>query len=342
LAHFRWLSIRDTIARTSFVTHTVKETSRMLNLSQKATVLAAVAALLLAGCSDATGTGENVGATAGTEADISALAGITWSEDDAGLPTLEFEGPIDVTATAGRVVADGEGDVVEVGDNITIDYTVVDGLDGAPVYSTYDAGVPETLTVGEGTLDPILVELIVGLRVGANLIYAAVDPAGAADGGTAQTIIMAVTVQSTTTVLGRAEGTPVEPAADLPAIALAENGAPSITPVSGEAPADLVVQLLIEGEGDPVPASSTITAHYTGWLWNGEQFDSSWERGTPLSIQLSPGSVIDGWSQGLVGHPVGSQVLLVVPPELGYGDTANGSIPAGSTMVFVVDILAAG
>ena len=51
--------------------------------------------------------------------------------------------------------------------------------------------------------------------------------------------------------------------------------------------------------------------------------------------------VITGWKQGLAGHTVGSQVLLVVPPDLGYGDKDSGKIPANSTLVFVVDILAA-
>lgn len=51
--------------------------------------------------------------------------------------------------------------------------------------------------------------------------------------------------------------------------------------------------------------------------------------------------MIAGWKQGLAGHTVGSQVLLVVPPDLGYGNKDSGKIPANSTLVFVVDILAA-
>ena len=57
---------------------------------------------------------------------------------------------------------------------------------------------------------------------------------------------------------------------------------------------------------------------------------------------IGAAQVIDGWNQGLVGQTVGSQILLVVPPSLGYGTTAQGSIPANSTLVFVIDILAAG
>lgn len=50
--------------------------------------------------------------------------------------------------------------------------------------------------------------------------------------------------------------------------------------------------------------------------------------------------MIDGWVQGLVGQPAGSQVLLIIPPELAYGDADQGTIPPGSTLVFVIDILA--
>ena len=66
------------------------------------------------------------------------------------------------------------------------------------------------------------------------------------------------------------------------------------------------------------------------------------DRGATFPVQnIGQAQVIDGWNQGLVGQTVGSQVLLVVPPSLGYGANAQGSIPANSTLVFVVDILAA-
>ena len=75
-----------------------------------------------------------------------------------------------------------------------------------------------------------------------------------------------------------------------------------------------------------------------------EQFayDPSWDAGATFPVQnIGQAQVIDGWNQGLVGLNVGSQVLLVVPPDLGYKDQAQGSIPANSTLVFVVDVLAA-
>jgi len=105
--------------------------------------------------------------------------------------------------------------------------------------------------------------------------------------------------------------------------------------------AELVAQPVIQGEGDLVEVGDSVTVHYTGWLWDGEQFDSSWDRGAPATFRLADGALIDGWVQGLAGQAVGSQVLLVVPSDLGYGDAGTGSIPGGATLVFVVDILAA-
>jgi len=79
--------------------------------------------------------------------------------------------------------------------------------------------------------------------------------------------------------------------------------------------------------------------HYTGWTWDGNKFDSSWDKGSTFSTTIGSGEVIKGWETGLIGKAVGSQVLLVVPPDQGYGTSANGPIPGGSTLVFVVDIL---
>ena len=69
-------------------------------------------------------------------------------------------------------------------------------------------------------------------------------------------------------------------------------------------------------------------------------FDSSWETGAPATFGIGNGAVIVGWDEGLVGRTIGSQILLVVPPDKGYGDQGSGeTIPPGATLVFVIDIL---
>jgi FKBP-type peptidyl-prolyl cis-trans isomerase len=80
-----------------------------------------------------------------------------------------------------------------------------------------------------------------------------------------------------------------------------------------------------------------VRVHYTGVTWDErEVFDSSWDS-EPASMTLD--SVVPGFAAALEGQTVGSQVLVVIPPEQGYGDQAQGAIPANSTLVFVIDIL---
>jgi peptidylprolyl isomerase len=144
--------------------------------------------------------------------------------------------------------------------------------------------------------------------------------------------------------LDRAEGEPVEPQEGLPTVELGEDGAPTITVPDDDPPSELIVQPLIEGTGPEVESGDSITVHYTGVLWDdGTVFDSSWQSGAPATFEIGTGSVIAGWDEGLVGQPVGSQVLLVVPPDKGYPEgSPDGSISADDTLVFVVDILDAG
>lgn len=101
----------------------------------------------------------------------------------------------------------------------------------------------------------------------------------------------------------------------------------------------LVAQPLIKGSGDTVQDGQSVTVNYTGWLTDGTQFDSSWDNGSPATFSLN--QVVTGFKNGLVGQTVGSQVLLIIPPDQGYGSQAVSSIPANSTLIFVVDILAA-
>ncbi|WP_234986544.1 FKBP-type peptidyl-prolyl cis-trans isomerase [Demequina sp. NBRC 110055] len=312
-----------------------------------AVAIGALSVLGLTACSsdaetDAT-TSPSAEASAPAEVDNSAaeaaLEEITWTDGE-DAPTLEFEAPLNVDNRAARAIAPGDGEPVEDGDVVNLAYTVWSGEDGSQVYSTYEGGVPEAITFSEESVtDTVLYDAIKGQNVGATFIYA--FPSSEADDGTVTpSQYMAVTVDSVTTVLDGPEGAAVEPDEGLPTVTLDDTGKPSIDFAdAGEMPTELVVQPLIEGEGDVVEETDTLTVNYTGWIWDGEQFDSSWDRGTTASFPLS--NVIAGWTQGLAGQTVGSQVLLVIPPDLGYGDSDTSSIPGGSTLVFVVDILAA-
>lgn len=95
------------------------------------------------------------------------------------------------------------------------------------------------------------------------------------------------------------------------------------------------------GTGPAAQSGQPLVVNYTGWLQNGTMFDSSIGK-QPFSFTLGVGNVIKGWDEGLVGMKVGGKRRLIVPPALGYGATANGKIPANSTLTFDVDLLSAG
>ncbi len=84
-----------------------------------------------------------------------------------------------------------------------------------------------------------------------------------------------------------------------------------------------------------------MNVHYVGVAHStGEEFDASYNRGTPLAFQLGVGQVIKGWDDGVQGMKVGGRRRLVIPPHLGYGDRgAGGAIKPGETLIFVVDLL---
>lgn len=93
------------------------------------------------------------------------------------------------------------------------------------------------------------------------------------------------------------------------------------------------------GTGAEAVAGDTVTVNYTGTLENGTVFDSSYSRNQPFSFKLGAGQVIKGWDEGVVGMKVGGKRKLVIPPSLGYGDQATGSIPANSTLIFQIQLL---
>ena len=97
---------------------------------------------------------------------------------------------------------------------------------------------------------------------------------------------------------------------------------------------------LVEGEGDVVAAGQRVTVHYTGWLINGDKFDSSLDRNQPFAFNLGQGQVIRGWDEGVAGMKVGGKRKLTIPPQLGYGAAgAGGVIPPNATLVFEVELL---
>jgi FKBP-type peptidyl-prolyl cis-trans isomerase len=134
----------------------------------------------------------------------------------------------------------------------------------------------------------------------------------------------------------------------LPTVTTKPGQAPVVTIPKHSPPAKLSVTTLIKGTGPKTATGDTLVVQYVGLNWRtGQVFGSSWPSaqspvGNPYSVELG-GKILAGWNDGLAGIPVGSRVMLVIPPALGYGP-AGGQPSAGilktDTLVFVVDILA--
>lgn len=104
-----------------------------------------------------------------------------------------------------------------------------------------------------------------------------------------------------------------------------------------ELPSGLQYQMISPGEGGNPSDTSMVTVHYLGKLMDGTVFDSSYERGEPISLRLD--QVIPGWTEGLQLMKPGGKCILYIPPHLGYGDRGAGPIPPASLLIFEVELV---
>lgn len=113
---------------------------------------------------------------------------------------------------------------------------------------------------------------------------------------------------------------------------------PEIDAPTGEAPNELQIVDLIEGNGPEATANSTVDVHYLGVDFeSGEEFDSSWSRGESINFPLQ--ALVKGWQEGIPGMKVGGRRELIVPPALAYGPAGGGHPLSGRTLIFVIDLL---
>lgn len=262
-------------------------------------------------------------------------------------PTVTVTKPVAVKKSTSREITAGTGARLAKGSRITFDYLVVNGRTGKEIESSFGKAPASIILDRKQSLGAI-VRGLTGASVGARELVAVAPKEGLAaqlqgqGAKKSDTLLFVLDVKSVATPLTRAEGEPVAPVAGLPKVTLAANGTPTIRVPSGDAPKELVVQPLITGTGPAITSGQTVSVHYKGVIWrSGKQFDSSWSRGAPIPFAIGSQQVIAGWDEGLVGQTVGSQVLLIVPPDKGYGATGqpNAGIKGTDTLVFVVDIL---
>lgn len=271
---------------------------------------------------------------------------VTVSGDAGAAPEVTLASPLRFTELAYTELAAGDGTALTQPTQLAVvEISLYDGETGALVITTpYDGDLTRLSNIqGWAGQIPGLGQAMECAQPGARII-AGLSPD---DVGTAAQQGLGISEESSVVAIidvlktyhPRAEGTlQYNDLQNLPTVVRGQTGQPGITVPNKTAPTELVTEVLIKGDGEPLAAGQSFRAHYTGVLWaDNEIFDSSWEGGVPTQFSLD--SLVPGVAQALEGQTVGSQVLVVVPPELGYGDTAQGTIPANSTLVFVFDIL---
>jgi FKBP-type peptidyl-prolyl cis-trans isomerase len=109
---------------------------------------------------------------------------------------------------------------------------------------------------------------------------------------------------------------------------------------SSTLPGGVRIEELSLGQGKAVNQTSSITIHYTITLTDGTKIESTHDLGQPLRVSLGQNSLIKGFEEGVIGMKVGGLRRIIIPPALAYGNQAIGSIPANSTLIFEVELLA--
>ncbi|TFD28245.1 FKBP-type peptidyl-prolyl cis-trans isomerase [Cryobacterium cryoconiti] len=311
--------------------------------------IATVAVLALTGCStspsDETGAAGIACVDSGKASEALKVSGKADAE-----PTVTFESPLKAEATEVSVVTEGKGDAVATDDIVELGFSVYNATTGEKMNAGGfgdDLGAPITMAE-ESTVFPALMKGVACATYGSRVAVVSPPADAFGDAGNEElkvaaddNIVFVIDVKSK--IPATANGDDQTPEDGFPTVELAEDGAPTVTIPAAEAPTELKTSVLKKGDGATVGEGDTVVMHYSGVVWStGVVFDQTWGKSGPTAISLA--SVVPGFSQGLVGQTVGSQVMIVIPPELGYG--AEGQPAAGiegtDTIVFVVDILAAG
>jgi len=298
----------------------------------------ALSAVLLAGCSSGSpdGSASPSGSPAADLCDAAAPSGaaseaVTVEGAVGEESTATFTAPLEITELQTTVIEEGSGDPTEAGQLVQYALTAFNADTGEMLGSI---GYTENPVLPAQISPDNPIGQVLGCASPGTRVVAAFPPSDPNAGEVYVFDLLAV-------VPNAAWGEPQEPVDGLPTVTLAKDGAPTIELPGGDAPTEVEMATLKKGDGAVVASGDTVLVQYTGVKWSdGSVFDSSWENGAPTTFQTT--GVVVGFGQALEGQTVGSQVVVVIPPEFGYG--AEGSSDhelAGETLVFVVDILGA-
>lgn len=317
-------------------------------MRRRLVALAVVPLLLLgaAACGDG-GNADSAGDSSSATGDE--IPGLSVSGKFGEEPTVELDGKLDNTKVESEELVAGDGATVQEGTTASLHILVVNGSTGKKTVGTYDQGTPLTATMAQGKIFPAVLDAVVGEHVGSRVAVASPPKDAFGEQGAQQygvkpgdNVLFIVDVMSVP--LDGPEGTKVPLPKDAPTIV--ENGDGQVTNFTFDnAPAKpsdkLQVIPVVEGKGEPVKAGDSVTFDYLGQIYGTQKiFDQSYTD-APRTFTVGAGQLIKGWDEGLVGVKTGSRVIIIAPPEYGYGKSGNpqAKIKGTDTLVFVVDIL---
>ncbi|MCL7428728.1 FKBP-type peptidyl-prolyl cis-trans isomerase [Streptomyces sp. YS415] len=249
-----------------------------------------------------------------------------------------------------KTVIAGNGGTVAENDYVQANYLGQVWATAKVFDNSYDRKTPLVIQLAQGSIIDGWRYALAGKKVGSRVQMAVPPTWGYGTQGNSQagikgtdTLVFVVDVQGTFNAKSSAKGTEVaQDSVDLPKVGTNTDGkAPSIEVPDTDAPTKLVASYVLEGDGEKVGAEDSVLVQYKGVLWDGgKEFDATYTNKQLASFSLQ--QVVKGWAQGLTGKKVGSRVLVVIPPDLGYGDNPpqGSGIKKDSTLVFSVDILA--
>lgn len=306
--------------------------------------IAAVSALLLAGCSGAGADGSTPSASSTDAVAVDLCDAMAASGDasdavevtgDAGAPaTATFTSPLEIPELQTTVVTEGSGDAVASGDFISYALSAFDAESGERLVDTgYAAG---ELLPAQISADNPLGQILGCGKPGQRVV--ATFPA--TESASAEVYVVDLLGTVPTAAWGE-EQAPVE---GMPIVTLDDDGTPNITvDTAATPPTETEVATLKKGDGYTVASGDYVLIQYRGARWSsGELFEGgdTWDGGSPYAGQTT--GFVAGFQKALEGQTVGSQVLVVIPPADGYGEgEINEDDLVGDTLVFVIDIIGA-
>lgn len=316
-----------------------------------ATALLAAVTATLTGCSPANQT--VAGCTPAKSGSVSDAVSV--SNNYGKTPTIKIKKPIGtITTTQRTVIKSGAGKVATKSTQLLVDLDVYNGTTGKQLESTGFDGKSVPLTVDKAHLFVGLVKMLQCTTQGSRVV--AVIPASEAFGSAGTTgvgakdelVFVADVVKVSPAApapLKAATGTVVAPKAGFPTVVFSSAGLPTVTVPSTAAPTAFQEEVLIQGKGAKVATNSNVIVKYQLVLWRTGKVvtgNDSWAAGQTAPFNTA--DVVPGFKQALEGQPIGSRVLVVIPPALGYGDGGNSQagILGTDDLVFLVDILGVG